>query len=433
MIPGRRFLAGSFLLLALLPGHFGAGPNATSVAAAAAPAPDAPKLPVTAQPPAAALPPAAAATGTRPATPKPSAALGTVPGRESAEPAPRMEARFTPAAVCRDLLLTEDTVWRGEVLVEGTVTVAPQATLSLEPGTVVRFRGVGAEAALLMVQGRIVAVGARELPVLFTSIFDTPAAGDWQGVMLLGSEKKNLMENVRIEGAQNGIEALFGTLTLKNVRIERSTTGLRAQDALLSMEEGGVFGCELGMSLAQSEASLGRVSVEGNLRGLWAKRSSLYLAQGRLAGNRDALSAEGCRLKLEGGEVSGNGRGVTLGDCEGAVTGMVLAENREYGLSLAGSRVRVSANRIEGNGGSGLIVHDGLALAWNNSICDNSGYDLYNAGSEEFRAPGNWWGGPVPRLFENAGGGRVLYRPQLKEKPDFRPSSGTSSPPRPSP
>ena len=36
--------------------------------------------------------------------------------------------------------ITEDVVWRGEILIEGGVTVATQSTLTIEPGTVVRFR-----------------------------------------------------------------------------------------------------------------------------------------------------------------------------------------------------------------------------------------------------------------------------------------------------
>jgi hypothetical protein len=33
-----------------------------------------------------------------------------------------------------------------------------------------------------------------------------------------------------------------------------------------------------------------------------------------------------------------------------------------------------------------------MAMAWGNKISSNGRYDLYNAGSESFRAMGNWWG-----------------------------------------
>ena len=43
-----------------------------------------------------------------------------------------------------EVVLTEDTVWRGTIHVKGSVVVAPQATLRIDPGTIVRFAGVAA-------------------------------------------------------------------------------------------------------------------------------------------------------------------------------------------------------------------------------------------------------------------------------------------------
>ena len=332
-------------------------------------------------------------------------------------PVARAEARFTAASVYRDRLLSEDTVWRGEVLVEGTVTVAPQATLSIEPGSVIRFRRAGARVPLLLVQGRLVAAGSKDSPIVFGSNFAQPVAADWQGVMLLGSEKKNILENCRIEGAQTGIEALFSSVALKNVRVERATTGMRFQDALVSVEGGGASDCELGFSFSESEANLRNLEVEGNRLGIWAKRSSLYLLESHLFGNKSALNCDGCRLKIQGGSVLANGSGVTLSGCEGSVAGATLAKNAEYGLALTASRLRVSSNEITGNGGYGLIVYDGAAVAWDNALYGNVGFDLYNAGSETLRAPGNWWGEGAPRIFDNGGRAGVLTAPVLVRKP----------------
>lgn len=337
------------------------------------------------------------------------------------EPVARSEAPLNPNLIYADRILSEDTLWRGEILVEGAVTVAPQATLTIEPGTVVRFRRQGAQAPLLVVQGRIVAAGTKETPVLFTSNFALPAAADWQGVMILGSEKKNILENCRIEGAQTALEALFSTVTLKNVRAERSGTGMRFQDTLVAMDAGGVFDCDTGLSFSESEATLRNISVEGNRLGILAKRSSVYLFEASFSGNKDAaFSGDNCRVKIQGGDVASNGSGVTLFQCEGSVTGAKLVKNREYGLSLTASRIRVSANQISGNGNNGLIVFDASSVAWDNAIFENAGYDLYNAGTEEFRAPGNWWGSLGPKIFDNAGRGKVSYAPPLNAMPQAR-------------
>jgi hypothetical protein len=334
-----------------------------------------------------------------------------------AETAPRSEASLNPSLIYGDRMLTEDVVWRGEVLVEGALTVAPQATLTVEPGTVIHFRRKSTQAPLLVVQGRLVATGTKEAPVVFTSGFATAAAGDWQGIMLLGTEKKNVLENCRIEGAQTALEVLFSNVTLKNVLAERSTVGMRFQDALVFMEGGGAHGCDTGLRFLESESTLRNISVVGNRQGLAAQRSSIYLFEGNLSGNQTAVSADGSRVKIQGGALLNNGSGVSLMACEGTVAGAKLANNREYGISLTGSRMRVNGNRITGNGQNGLVVFDGGSVAWDNAIYQNAGYDLYNAGTDEFRAPGNWWGSEPPKVFDNYGRGKVLTSPVLGQWP----------------
>jgi len=355
--------------------------------------------------------PAIAATA-----PAPVSGAANPPAAVAPLPEQRSEARFNPVLVYADRVIREDTVWRGEVLVEGAVTVAPQATLTVEPGTVVRFRHKAAQAPLLVVQGRINAAGAKETPIRFTSSFAVPAPGDWQGVMLLGSEKNNVLENCLIEGAQTGLEALYSNVTLKNVRAERSGTGMRFQDALVVMESGGASDCGTGLNFSESEATLRNLSLIANRLALSARRSSIYLQEANLSGNRSAFSGDGCRVKIQGGALLDNRSGVTLLECEGAVTGVKLVRNSEYGMSLTASRIRVTANQITGNG-SGVLVFDGGSVAWDNAIHGNTGYDIYNAGIEEFRAPGNWWGVSGPKIFNNTGRGKVLYAPLLPGPP----------------
>lgn len=335
---------------------------------------------------------------------------------QAAAPAPRQEAQFAPGIILGDRIITEDTVWRGEVLVEGAVTVAPQATLTVEPGSVVRFRRKDNREALLVVQGRIVAAGTRETPIRFTSSYAVPAANDWQGIMLLGSEKKNLLENCRIEGARTGMEVLFSHVTLRGVRADRSATGFRFQDALATMEGGGAGDCDTGITLSESEANFKNLNLAGNRSAVSAQRSSIYLQEASIAMNRSAFSCDDCRIKIQGGAVLDNDRGITLMECEGSIVGAKVARNGDYGISLTTSRVRVTGNQITGNVQQGVLVFDGSSVAWANSITGN-GYDVYNAGKEEFRAPGNWWGAAGPKIFDNGGRGKVLTVPQLATPP----------------
>jgi len=328
----------------------------------------------------------------------------------------------------RDAFLTEDTVWSGEVVVEGSLTVAPQTTLTLEPGTVVRFRrtapGEGA-GPLLLVQGRLVARGSSEAPVRFTSIFADPQAGEWQGIIFLASEKKNLLEQCRVEGAAAGIDASFSTVTLRQVSFAACGTGARFQDSIVTVSGGGASGCAVGMDLVESESDVRDVAVRGNRLGMAVHGGSLLLEGARFEGNTEtALTAAASRLSIVGDLFQANGSGIVLRDCEGKVTAARIVENRDVGIHLVRSRVRVFGNEIAANGAIGLRVEDGRGIAWGNAFSGNGRYDIDNAGGEDFRAVANWWGDAEPSLekrllhhVQDPTRGRVLVNPVLRARP----------------
>jgi parallel beta-helix repeat protein len=347
---------------------------------------------------------------------------------------PRQRAATgTPDMVCGTMLLTEDSVWRGEVLVNGVVTVAPQSTLTIEPGTVIRFGGVEPASTiggggLLLVLGRLVADGTKDRPILFASRYVESLRGDWQGIVLLGSEKKNTLEECTVEGAEIGIDASYSSLTLRDTRFVRCGTGIRLQDTVFSSVGGSVVNCEVGMVLLESETELIDGSFSGNSRGVTSDRSSLYLAGGSFTRNNVVgLKADHSRVKISGGIFSHNGSGLLLVSSQGSVSGNTIADNVDCGIALTDSRIRVQGNSIMKNGSAGLRVADGLGMAWGNSFIDNGGYDLVNDGREEFRAMENWWGASVGteigrRIFDRQSDGergRVIYYPHLTAKPNL--------------
>lgn len=351
---------------------------------------------------------------------------GIVPA-ETVPPTRREATVGTPDFSYHDATLTEDIVWHGEVLVEGGVTVSPQTTLTVQSGTVVRFRGA---AAALVVQGRIVASGTADRPVVFTSSFAEPAAGDWQGLVLLASDKKNLFEQCRVEGAETGLDASFAAVTLKEVRFVGCRNGARLRDTFVVMNGGGSKGCGTGLLFSDSEADIRGADFAGNRQGIFAVRTSLSLSGSGFAANSlQALAADSCRLSITGNRFADNGNGLSLTGCEGSVVANRIASNAVNGLVLVQSRVKVNANEIERNRKIGLRVDDGRGVAWGNVLAGNGEFDLYNAGSEEFRAIGNWWGdgggaAAGQRIYgrEAAGSrGRVLYLPVLAARPPALP------------
>jgi hypothetical protein len=98
---------------------------------------------------------------------------------------------------------TGTTTWTKnmELLLEGFVFVNEGQTLTIEPGTVIRFKsGQGATASALIVArgGKILAKGTKEAPIIFTAETDKPdgsldktSRGLWGGIVLLGNAPIN--------------------------------------------------------------------------------------------------------------------------------------------------------------------------------------------------------------------------------------------------
>jgi hypothetical protein len=98
-----------------------------------------------------------------------------------------------------------------EYILEGFVFVNDGQVLSIEPGTVVRFRSGQAEnaSALIVARGgKIIAEGTKQEPIIFTSEHDDlqgavakEARGLWGGLIILGNAPVNLREGeARVEG-----------------------------------------------------------------------------------------------------------------------------------------------------------------------------------------------------------------------------------------
>ncbi len=96
--------------------------------------------------------------------------------------------------------ISANTTWpAGSVyVISGLVTVNSGVTLSLQPGTIVKFQNSGSTKGKLLVNGALQAPGTASQPVIFTSINDDsfggdtnqnggatrPGAGDWDSLTI---------------------------------------------------------------------------------------------------------------------------------------------------------------------------------------------------------------------------------------------------------
>lgn len=117
--------------------------------------------------------------------------------------------------------LQRDEVWSGEVHVTNYVFVPKEITLTIEPGTVIKFqhyRGYKEQwrrTGLTVNGGSVKAVGTSNKQIWFTSDVDDPINGDWEGISLYNT-KDSEFSYVIVEFGEMGIEQFDSEVTVSN-------------------------------------------------------------------------------------------------------------------------------------------------------------------------------------------------------------------------
>jgi hypothetical protein len=337
------------------------------------------------------------------------------------------QAADKTTAVYDSEVLTEDTTWRGSVLVRGFVSVAPQATLRIEPGTVVRFMATSTnQSPNLIIHGRLQASGTSESPIILTSALVPPVKGSWGGIVFLSTEKRNLLERCRIEFAETGIDVRFSTIYLKSISIVQSQTALLSHDGVVQISNGVISDSENGLEIYDSELEAKDLTILSCQRGCILSKSSAALVSLRIQNNqKTGLDATDCRLKISGGEFSANASGARITGGEGQIVTSSFERNRQTSLHLLGTRIKVLRCLFDKNTQDALRVEDGRSLLLNNVFSVNGGYNIYNSGSEVINARQNWWGTTDQSVIKHKiydavldkNSGAVQIFPWLNEKP----------------
>lgn len=101
----------------------------------------------------------------------------------SSQDDPDLDATDLKGNVIANVSLTNDTVW----ILNGPLSVKAGATLSIEPGTIIKAVAGGTNVYLVIEQGgKINAQGTAAAPIRFTSNASNPRSGDWGGIILIG-------------------------------------------------------------------------------------------------------------------------------------------------------------------------------------------------------------------------------------------------------
>lgn len=137
----------------------------------------------------------------------------------------------TPSLKLTNRVIDNDVVWRGEVFVEGVVTVKKSGRLTIEPGTHVFFApadedGDGIGDAELFVEGSLIARGTALAPIVFTSAAEHPNPADWKYIYVDFAKSVDI-DYIISEYAYSGLQVHFCRARVTNSIFRYNVDGLR--------------------------------------------------------------------------------------------------------------------------------------------------------------------------------------------------------------
>lgn len=137
----------------------------------------------------------------------------------------------SPTRSLKDATISADTVWSGDIEIDGQVRVFKQATLTLKPGTTVRFVRAdrdrdGLGDGTLIVEGRLIAIGSADEPIRFLSAAADPKPGDWLELRVDFS-RETLLKFCEIRDSAHGLHAHFTKAAIEDSHLHRNIDGTR--------------------------------------------------------------------------------------------------------------------------------------------------------------------------------------------------------------
>lgn len=278
-------------------------------------------------------------------------------------------------------------------MVSGVVTVKNNATLTIEPGTIIMGEPGSQPPSVLLigVNGLIHAVGTRSRPIIMTSSLPVGERqpGDWGGLILLGKAQVNVEGGVsNIEGLPPSPDTTFGGTEntgtcgeLAYVRVEFGGITLSPNNEINNFTFGG---CGSG-TIAHHLQS--RYGLDDHFEWFGGTMDAKYLAgdigrDDNLDGQLGWSGRVQHGIMLAGIDVQGN-RGIEMDNSEFDDRAIPQGKPQIYNVTFVGSG-DVFTTGFDESDSAGLYLRRGAGGAYNNllvynwivngvSIRDNSG------------------------------------------------------------
>jgi len=324
-----------------------------------------------------------------------------------------------------EAVLTEDTVWKGTVVIDGQVAVMPEATLTVEPGTHVLFSRQDANQdgfgeSWIIVQGTIRVLGEEDDWILFDARDRNAGPGAWDSLSIIASDSRQNL--VRYTVFRHGVKAFhnhFSRARLEHVIFEDNLRGIQFQESEGTEIDWAVLRRnQSGARFRDSEVTLSNIVARDNVAGINFLRSKVtatdLVVTGSLAESFVSRESEATVTRafitgnVRGPRFKGSGERVSLSEV--AVVG-----NLTEGASFNNVTGTVRESSLSGNGFTGLSVTNAKVTASGNRITGNGRFEVDNNGATVVDARNNDWGFgsiPDPKLIydshDESGIGTVL-------------------------
>lgn len=169
------------------------------------------------------------------------------------------------------IIISQDTTWSGKLEIRQIVLIKKGVCLTITPGTELIFSGVKTatgdahtiQGGGLKVEGKIIAAGTREKPVIFTG---KEKSRGWWGNIYLTYSQDNIFTYCIFEYANYAIHSHFSALTISHCLFENNYEG-----------------CRLGFSQANIENSIFRLNES---RGINFRAGKNNIRNNSIIGNR---------------------------------------------------------------------------------------------------------------------------------------------------
>ncbi|PLX43122.1 MAG: hypothetical protein C0608_00245 [Deltaproteobacteria bacterium] len=137
-------------------------------------------------------------------------------------------------------LISSEVTWEGRVVVDRIVIVGRSGTLRIAPGTKILFEkvdwdGDGIGDAEITVEGKLIADGTPQEPILMASAEVDPSPGDWK-YLHINFARGARLSNVRISDAFSGIQVHYSKVEIDRCDFRHNIDGIRFSTADLTVK-----------------------------------------------------------------------------------------------------------------------------------------------------------------------------------------------------